>query len=444
MKLLKKVIYVPALVFLISCDAATTSKTIENTPKSVIKPVAGIEIENNGSLLVPPKSPNPTRDRYWWTHSPVVADFNNDGHLDIWVTGVQRPDADAQRGVVSEDTGDICGSKGYCNSNLTKPSLYINNGRGRYTLRDDLVRDLRERPGHSLARQNLVADFNRDGRLDVYIADHAVGNHNGIRDSYFLSQADGTLLESSDTHLSVSNFTVFDHGAATGDIDADGDMDVIITDMTMGGKIHCLMNDGTGYLRKKQCGNIFAFAIELADIDNDGDLDLIHAAHEFFDWNGNWQTGVALNNGRGSFSYRRIKLPMNEKWGTVPEVSSWDLDQDGDYDIVLSRAGELYVGTAIEVAENLGNGIFNSKLYELSVAPASFTTTSEGNEWNTFIEAIKFADVDSDGDIDIMLINNGDPKLPAGSYLRNNGSMQFTFIKAAKGSNIQRLPQSAF
>lgn len=71
-------------------------------------------------------------------------------------------------------------------------------------------------------------------------------------------------------------------------------------------------------------------------------------------------------------------------------------------------------------------------------------TTSEGNEWNTFIEAIKFADVDSDGDIDIMLINNGDPKLPAGSYLRNNGSMQFTFIKAAKGSNIQRLPQSAF
>ena len=65
-------------------------------------------------------------------------------------------------------------------------------------------------------------------------------------------------------------------------------------------------------------------------------------------------------------------------------------------------------------------------------------------EWNTFIETIKFADVDSDGDIDIMLINNGDPKLPAGSYLRNNGRMQFTFVKAAKGSNIQRLPQSAF
>jgi hypothetical protein len=135
---------------------------------------------------------------------------------------------------------------------------------------------------------------------------------------------------------------------------------------------------------------------------------------------------------------------MNKKWGTVPEVSSWDLDQDGDYDIVLSRAGELYVGTAVEVLENLGSGKFDSKLYKLSVAPASFTTTSEGNEWNTFIEAIKFADVDNDGDFDIMLINNGDPKLPAGSYLRNNGGMQFTFVKAAKSSNIHRLPHSVF
>ena len=311
-------------------------------------------------------------------------------------------------------------------------------------LRDDLVKDLRERPGHSLARQNLVADYNGDGRLDVYIADHAVRNHDGIRDSYFLSQPDGTLLESSKSHLSASNFKVFDHGAATRDIDADGDMDVVITDTIQSGTIQCLLNDGNGYLKKRQCGKIFAFGIELADIDGDGDLDLIHAAHEFFDWNGNWKTGVALNNGRGSFSYRRITLTMNSKWGTVPEVSAWDLDEDGDYDIVLSRAGKLYVGTAVEVLENLGDGNFNSKLYELSVAPPTFKTASEGNEWNTFIEALKFADVDGDGDPDIMLMNNGDPKLPAASYMRNDGGMHFTYVKAGRGSKIKKLPHSAF
>lgn len=441
---MKHILAILTIFAIAGCDATTTSTEPDMPLPKVIKPVAGIEIENNGSLLYPPKSPKPTQDRYWWTHRPMVADFNNDGHMDILIAGVQRPDADAQNGVISEDTGDICGSKGYCDSPLTRPSLYISNGRGNYKLRDDLVVDNRALKGHSLAGQNVIGDFNADGRLDLYIADSGVGNHNGFRDSYFLSQPDGTLLESSKTHLSAPNFKVFDHGAATGDIDADGDLDIVITDLAQGGKIHCLLNDGTGYMRKRQCGNIFAFGIELADIDSDGDLDLIHSSHEFFDWNGNWRTGVALNNGRGSFSYRRISLPMNKKWGTVPEVSSWDLDNDGDYDIVLSRAGKLYVGTAVEVLENLGGGKFNSKLYELSVAPPSFKPVGEGNEWNTFIEAIKFADVDRDGDPDIMLVNNGDPKLPAASYLRNDGDMSFTFVKAGRGSKIYKIPHSAF
>ena len=281
------------------------------------------------------------------------------------------------------------------------------------------------------------------GRYD-YLVEKIGGNHTSACGFAIGIERIILLLESSDTHLSASNFEVFDHGAATGDIDGDGDIDIVITDTEKGGKIHCLRNDGTGYLKKRQCGSIFAFGIELADIDDDGDLDLIHAAHEFFNWNGNWKTGVALNNGRGSFFYRRISLPMNAKWGTIPEVSAWDLDADGDQDIVISRAGELYVGTAIEVLENLGNNKFDSKLYELSVAPPSFKTKSEGNEWNAFIEAIKFADVDGDADTDIMLINNGNAKLPASSYLRNDGGMSFLFVKGGKGSKIKKLSNSAF
>ena len=434
---------ISAMVLLGAACNATNGSEIKPLAKPKVIAVSGIQVENNGSLLYPPKSPSLTQERYWWTHAPMVADFNNDGVSDVWITGVQRQD-DASRGLDSVDTGDICGSKGYCASPLTRPSLYLGTKSGEYVLRDDLVVDNRTEPGHSLARQNLLADFNGDGRLDVYIADHAIGHHNGIRDSYFLSQPDGTLLESSQTHLSASQFKVFDHGAATGDIDNDGDMDVVITDMEQGGKIHCLINDGLGYLKKRQCGSIFAFGIELADVDNDGDLDLIHAAHEFFDWSGNWKTGIALNNGKGSFAYRSVSLGMIPSWGTVPEVSAWDLDQDGDQDIVLSRAGELYVGTAIEVLENLGGTKFRSTLYELSVAPAAFKTKSEGNEWNTFVEAIKFADVDGDSDTDIMLVNNGDPKLSAASYLRNDGGMTFSFIKAGAGSKIKKISDAAF
>jgi len=115
--------------------AAMDATGTKSNDEAKLTPVSGVEIENNGSLLSPPKSPSLTRNRYWWTHAPIVADFNNDGYMDIWITGVQHQD-EASRGVESEDTGDICGSKGYCDSPLTKPSLYINNGNGKYFLRD--------------------------------------------------------------------------------------------------------------------------------------------------------------------------------------------------------------------------------------------------------------------------------------------------------------------
>ena len=58
-----------------------------------------------------------------------------------------------------------------------------------------LIIDKRDPSGHSLSRQQLVADFNNDEILDFYLADHGIGggNHNGFRDSYFLSQKNGTF-----------------------------------------------------------------------------------------------------------------------------------------------------------------------------------------------------------------------------------------------------------
>ena len=51
----------------------------------------------------------------------------------------------------------------------------------------------------------------------------------------------------------------------------------------------------------KVCGNIHAFAIELGDMDGDGDLDLIHAGHED---GPSTATGIVLNDGNGNFNRR--------------------------------------------------------------------------------------------------------------------------------------------
>ena len=129
-------------------------------------------------------------------------------------------------------------------------------------------------------------------------------------------------MESSNTHLSHSNFIVFDHGGATGDIDNDGDMDVVITETNWktGTALWCLINDGIGFLNKRKCGGIFSFALELADIDGDGYLDVLLGAHEHeqsIDF-----TGIVWNDGGGNFNkHNNTRLPQHKKkWGTVPEV----------------------------------------------------------------------------------------------------------------------------
>ena len=418
----------------------------------------GAEIESNGNLIIHPKQPSIIDERLWWTFASSIADFNGDGIMDVWITGTQNP-PEEWRNYQSVTTGDACGkAKAGCDSPLTKPSLFIGTKDGTYLLRDDLVIDNRAKPGQSLARQNLVADFNGDGKLDIFVADTGLGQHSGFKDSYFLSQPDGTLLESSETHLSHPNIKLFDHGGATGDIDGDGDMDVVLTSGNDGGTIHCYYNNGTGKMKMRKCASIMAFAIELADMDGDGDLDLVHHSDDRGNtyntiWHGN-RTGIRYNNGKGRFNGKSVKLPSDKTYPHSPELNVWDIDNDGDQDIVLGRVQDLYAGVAIQVLENLGNGKkFNSTMYELVIPHEGFKPKGEGNIYNYFVEQIRFADVDRDGDTDIMLVNHGgdthdkyhgyDP-LPTGSWMRNDGDMKFTFMRGPNGSQINVIPDASF
>ncbi|SVD92493.1 uncharacterized protein METZ01_LOCUS445347, partial [marine metagenome] len=157
-------------------------------------------------------------------------------------------------------------------------------------------------------------------------------------------------------------------------------------------------------------------------------LDVLLGAHEFeksIDF-----TGIVWNDGRGNFNkHNNTRLPQHKKkWGTVPEVSAADLDNDGDLDIVYSRAGVLYVGTAIQIIENLGNKKFKDHgIFPLVEAPADFVATHEGNEWNDFIEDIRFRDLDKDGDIDLYLSSSMSPKTN-GAVVINNGNFDFSLI----------------
>ena len=423
--------------FVYNCGGGSNEQSSSSSSSSNTKALAGIDIENdpNINFFLPPQRPYTIVNSYLGGVQWKMADFNNDGHSDVLYIGAMNPN---NYNRIGEDTSGLCGGEA-CKGSKPLPSLFLGDANKQLTYSPELLIDKREDSGMSAGRQLLVADYNNDDILDFYIADHGIGTHNGVRDSYFLSQPNGTWLESSKTHLSHSNFVVFDHGGATGDIDNDGDMDVVITELNgkTGTALWCLINDGTGYLNKRKCGGIFSFALELADMDGDGHLDVLLGAHEF---ENNVFTGIVWNDGSGNFpKHSKTSLPQHKKkWGVIPEVSASDLDNDGDLDIVYSRAGKLYVGTAVQIIENLGNKKFKDHgIFPLVEAPADFIPTHEGNEWNDFINAIRFRDLDKDGDLDLYFTNTLSKKTN-GMVLLNQGDFNFSLIKPSKADELYK------
>ena len=48
------------------------------------------------------------------------------------------------------------------------------------------------------------------------------------------------------------------------------------------------------------------------------------------------------------------------------------------------------------------------------------------------------------GDIDILLFNNGNPKVMPGSILRNDGDLSMTYVKGGRNTNIVVVDQDLF
>ncbi|MFT5077541.1 MAG: hypothetical protein ACI825_000085 [Planctomycetota bacterium] len=159
-----------------------------------------------------------------------------------------------------------------------------------------------------------------------------------------------------------------------GDIDGDGDLD-IISSSADGDLFFWQENmDGLGNFGPQQMIDIIsgAFDVNLSDIDGDGDLDLL---------GGSFETGILYlykNDGDSNFE---TKIEIGAANGF--SISTADLDGDLDLDIVVSVSGSIIIGWY----NNLGG--FGS--LQTIGAP---NTTSTVNNFPI--------DVDGDGDIDII------------------------------------------
>ena len=211
------------------------------------------------------------------------------------------------------------------------------------------------------------------------------------------------LRDRTATHLPSGVLNGRSMDARPGDVDGDGDLDLVIA--TEFGQNRLLLNDGAGSFSDATAGRLPTASrdsedIALADFDGDGDLDLLFVSED------DQTNEFYLNDGSGTFAEASDRLPTT---GTTNGVLAADLDGDGDLDVVLGNAGQNVFW------ENDGSGQFTDATAARLPAASDITQDLEAG------------DVDGDGDLDLIVGNEDDNRL-----LLNDGTGVFTEATAGR------------
>ena len=438
----------------------------------------------------------------------VMGDFDNDGIDDLFILGEPNFRSDIDGAINPEITNsgacDVSASSGKDNCYSTEGHRVLNI----FSMKDNVTYKMWNAEkqkwdtvtgfqatdvSDSIVNKNpiemsvqgttmiQVADFNGDGVLDIFFNDSGTqlwdgsgaASYVGQNDHYYLSQADGTWLESTSTHVTgpasfggvtgvrkgrgLKNFT---HSMSVGDIDNDGDIDVVVTTLQSvgnNGQLLCYVNQGDGHMIVRRCVDQHAWRAELGDIDNDGDLDIVIGGNslaskkEWADVDGmgschglsscpSAYNGILLNDGTGNFFQRGFAFPDYKAsngftYHSVPNLNVADFDGDGDLDVVRSHVGRLYAGNGISIEENIGNGQFRTVLFdEWCEGPPTKAEWPkwEGGDFGCWAPAWMLGDFNKDGFVDLVVegvLHLRNDEFPDGTVYLSTGKFTYDIIR---------------
>jgi hypothetical protein len=269
-------------------------------------------------------------------------DYNNDGLLDLIVTNYTVWTPQADKTCRMDETREE-----YCSPTVYKSvasNLYRNLGNGRFE-------DVTEASGIGKALGKgmgiSVADFNRDGWMDIFVANDTEPNF------LFINQHDGTFKESG-LELGVAynsqGGTVSGMGCDAADFDNDGWIDIVYNDLS--GQVFGLMKNESGKAFTDDTWtsklgplsrSLSGWSIGFIDFDNDGWKDIYSA-------NGDVDN-IAANARQHDTMFRNIDgKTLVDVTGTMgPDFAFTgyqrgaafvDLNNDGFMDLVVTSLGE--------------------------------------------------------------------------------------------------------
>jgi hypothetical protein len=265
------------------------------------------------------------------------------------------------------------------------------------------------------SNQLTVGDLDGDGDLDIIFAnggDFSIPGAPQVQRVY-INDGGGVFTDESAARLNLLGLC---RGVELGDIDNDGDLDVIFAqDFERQPLLY--QNDGDGFFtditdRLPQIA-LSSSRAQFGDIDNDGDLD-IYIMDGGINRFGCGQYRVYVNDGAGFFTDETaLRHPLGNVCENMDCIFG-DMDKDLDLDIKTASTGTNNSRTY----RNDGTGIF-----ALVALPPDSTCYS-----------YDFGDIDGDGDIDLIGIN-GLPGSSSELLLRNNGAGTFVDVSSQVSPN---------
>jgi hypothetical protein len=265
-------------------------------------------------------------------------------------------------------------------------------------------------PAHALA-----VDLDADGDLDLVVASLGVlFPNNAPIGSVIVLENDGR--QSFRTRVLAEKIARVSDVRA-GDLDGDGDLDLAVAQFGYDqGETRWMENKG-GWQFESHALQALSGVInaEIADVDGDTDLDIVTLVSQ--EWE---EIYVFVNDGRGRFTPTRIFGASNEDFG-----SSWislaDLDKDGDVDVVYSN------GDAFDYAPPTGRG-WNGLQWLENRGSVTFRYHRIGDFSGA--SSPQATDFDGDGDMDVVVVsayNNWDrPDALSLAWFENDGTQTFT------------------
>lgn len=221
-----------------------------------------------------------------------------------------------------------------------------------------------------------------------------------------------SLLQAQSIQFNLDSATFQDADAGSmdfGDIDNDGDLDLIITGSGGPIKSSLYKNDGLGNFTEIAVTpiiNVYGGFARFEDINNDGDLDLLIT--------GNTSSPITTanlytNDGNGNFT-------LQSNTGLQPmhsgQFAFGDIDNDGDNDVLMT--GSNAQGNAFTELYKNNNGAFTV------VSSAVFEAVTSS--------AVAFIDYDSDNDLDLIISGNNNTFEKSASLYANDGTGIFTLV----------------